>query len=84
MKLYELRRMKVLAGIQNTDIDINQIDINSIEIDGVDTMDYPDFSDAFAAYAVWKNGQKLTDEELIALTDQHGELINDLAFQSTH
>ena len=82
MKLNELRRMKVLAGIQDTSIELNNIDISSIELDGVDSQDYPDFSDTFVSYALWKNGQELTEEELIALTDQHGELINQLAHES--
>ena len=36
----------------------------NIELSGVDTKDYPDFSDAYIAYAEYANGTPLTDNEL--------------------
>ena len=61
-------------------IDINNV--TDIEVDGVNTRDYPDFSDAYATYAVWKDsGEELSDEELDGLTDQHGDVIHELAHE---
>jgi hypothetical protein len=40
------------------------IDYSSIEIDGVDSLDYPDFVDTYISYADWNDGIELTDEEL--------------------
>jgi len=37
----------------------------AFEVEGVDTRDAPDFSDAFISYAEWSdNGEPLTEEEL--------------------
>lgn len=60
-------------------------DVTDIEVDGVDSSDYPDFVDAYASYAVWKdNGEELTDDELDDLTDQHRDVIHELAHESFH
>jgi hypothetical protein len=45
------------------------IDYSSIEIDGVDSLDYPDFVDTYISYADWNDGIELTDEELEHLND---------------
>lgn len=37
--------------------------IDNIEIDGVDTSDYPDFSDAYIAYAEY-DGKPMTESQL--------------------
>ena len=53
------------------------VDYGSIEIDGVDSNDYPDFVDAYVAYAEFEDGTPLSEEELYQLTDelyQSGEL----------
>ena len=53
------------------------VDYRSIEIDGVDSNDYPDFVDAYVAYAEFEDGTPLSEEELYQLTDelyQSGEL----------
>jgi hypothetical protein len=55
-------------------IDIKQVE--DIEFDGVDMSDYPDFCDAFPCDAVYK-GRTMTDDELDALSDQHGEFLHE-------
>ena len=46
------------------------VDYGSIEIDGVDSNDYPDFVDAYVAYAEFEDGTPLSEEELYQLTDE--------------
>jgi len=44
--------------------------ICDIEVDGIDTKDYPDFSDAYISSASWtETGVPLTDEELDELSE---------------
>jgi hypothetical protein len=45
--------------------------IDNIEIDGIDTNDYPDFTDAFISSADY-NGVEMTDEQLEALNEDYG------------
>jgi hypothetical protein len=56
--------------------------IRSIEIEGVDSNDYPDFVDAYASYAEWANGKKLTDRELDDFTDKFPDYVQELAMES--
>ena len=42
--------------------------IESIEVEGIDTRDYPDFSDAYISYAEI-DGREATEEELQELSD---------------
>jgi hypothetical protein len=44
--------------------------IDNIEIDGIDTNDYPDFTDAFISSADY-NGVEMTDEQLEALNEDY-------------
>ena len=60
-----------------TTLNVKEIEFNSIEIDNIDHKDYPDFCDAFATSATFKNGQELTESELDILNDNHSELINE-------
>ena len=55
-----------------------------LEVDGVDGRDYPDFSDAYFSYGCYEDGTELTDEELNELTDSHGDIVNQMAFDSSH
>lgn len=61
-----------------------QVDRASIELDGVHSWDYPDFSDAYVSYATFTDGTPLSDNELDQFTDQHGDLVNELAYDSLH
>ena len=58
------------------------IDRSSLEIEGVDRSDYPDFVDTFFSFARFHQGRKLTDEELQQLTENEGELLNEMAINS--
>lgn len=55
-----------------------KVDLNSIEIEDIDMRDYPDFADAFIAYAEDHTGRELTDEELDHLNDEHYDIVNEL------
>jgi len=74
--------MIVYTETMKTKLTLNGREINSqsINIEGVNRGDYPDFADAFIAQAVWMNdGTALNDEELNQLTNENGELVNELA-----
>ena len=53
-----------------------QVDLRSIELDGVESYDYPKYSDAYASAATFTDGTALTDDELDTLSDEHGDIIN--------
>jgi hypothetical protein len=60
------------------------ISINSLEVDGVDTKDYPDFSDAYFSYGEYEDGQRLTDDELEQATKAYPEVVNEVVHESLH
>jgi len=49
-------------------INLDYAKISDVEVDGIDTEDYPDFCDAFIAYAEY-DGKEMTDEQLDALNE---------------
>ena len=49
-------------------INLDYAKISGVEVDGIDTADYPDFCDAFIAYAEY-DGKEMTDEQLDALNE---------------
>ena len=55
-----------------------------IEVDGVDSRDYPDFSDAYFSYACYEDGTPLTEQELDKLADQNGDILHEKAYDSLH
>jgi len=55
-----------------------------LQIDGADSRDYPDFCDAYFCYGCYEDGTELTDDELNELTDSHGDVVNQMAFESFH
>lgn len=55
-------------------LDLNQID--NIELDGIDTKDHPDYSDAYITSADYK-GREMTSEELDLLNDNAREFIHE-------
>jgi hypothetical protein len=67
-------------------IEINgkEVDVKTIVIDGVDRRDYPDLCDAYAAEASFVNGPTLTEEEMGILSDEHRDVIHELAHESLH
>jgi hypothetical protein len=60
------------------------VNLRSLEVDGVDTKDYPDFSDAYFSYGEFEDGTQLSDEQLDMLTDKHGDLVHQMAYDSLH
>lgn len=64
-------------------MNINGREVVSVEIDGVDTRDYPDFSDAYFSFGIFKdNGEELNEIELEMLTNDYGDVVNEMAFES--
>jgi len=63
---------------------LNGKKVVDIEVDGVNTSDYPDFSDAYFCYACYEDGTPLTEEELDKLADQNGDILHEKAFDSLH
>lgn len=49
-----------------TELDYSKIE--DVEVDGIDTRDYPDFTDAFISSATYK-GREMTDAELDRLNE---------------
>jgi hypothetical protein len=48
---------------------MKEINFSSLEVDGIDTKDYPDFSDAFICYGEYIDGTPLAEVDLEALND---------------
>ena len=63
---------------------LNGRKVIDIEVDGVDSRDYPDFSDAYFSYACYEDGTPLTDDELNKLTEGNGDLLYEKAYDSLH
>ena len=77
----EINEKTISIGING-----KEVDVRSIEIDGVDKSQGADdgTADAFASYAEFKDGSKLTDNELDKLTDENPDLIHNLALDTFH
>jgi hypothetical protein len=60
-----------------------QVDIRSLEVDGVDTEDYPDFSDAYFSVGEYTDGTPMSDQELDWLSDHHRDLLHQMAHEGT-
>lgn len=56
-------------------------DLTDWEMHGVDSLDYPDFSDAYLAWARVEI-YELNDQELDYICDTYPEWINEQAFES--
>lgn len=61
-------------------LELNERTVIDIEIDNVNSRDYPDFCDAYICYAVYEDGNKLTEKELDQLTDENQGSINEYIF----
>ena len=71
-----------LAEAQGVDINGKEINVGSIEVEGVYSWDSPDFADAYITYAEFMDGTPLSDDELVQLEQQHGDLVNQAAHDS--
>lgn len=59
---------------------LNNRNVINAEVDGVDSRDFPDFCDAHFCYAIWEDTkEELTDEELMQLTIECGDSLNEMA-----
>lgn len=56
------------------------VDTGSLEIDGVNYWDAPDFCDAFFSAGKFKDGTKMSDEELNALADEHPDILEKMIY----
>ena len=55
-------------------------EVTNLEIDGVDHRDHPNYCDAYFSYATYSGfGIPLTDDELEELTNERGDVINEMA-----
>jgi len=63
---------------------LNGKKVVDLEVDGVDSSDYPDFSDAYFSGGRYEDGTDLTDDELIQLADLSGDVLYEMAYDSLH
>ena len=56
------------------------VDTGSLEIDGVDGRDAPDFSDAYFSAGEFKDGTKMSDEELNELAEEHPDILEEMIY----
>jgi hypothetical protein len=61
---------------------LNGKNVVDLEVGGVDSSDYPDFSDAYFSSGCYEDGTPLTDDELDKLTDLAGDVLWEMAFDS--
>lgn len=70
---FSLKKAWKRLKLRLTALDYSKID--DIEVDGIDTRDYPDFSDAFISYATYK-GQPMSDKQLDRLNSDSDFVYN--------
>ena len=63
---------------------LNGKKVVDLEVDGVDSADYPDFSDAYFSYGCYEDGTELTDEELERLATLASDVLWEMAFERLH
>jgi len=73
---------KEASGAHPVTINGKEVDMKSLEVDGVDTRDYPDFSDAFISAGWFTDGSKMSDDELDSFQNQHSDVAHELAHNS--
>jgi hypothetical protein len=59
---------------------LNGKNVVNLQVDGVDSRDYPDFSDAYFSSGSYEDGTPLTDDELERLNDLAGDVLWEMAF----
>lgn len=60
------------------------IDRSSLEVDGIDSRDHPDYTDAYFSNAEYADGSPLSDAELDQLTDMYGDVVNQMVFDKIY
>ncbi|WP_396189890.1 hypothetical protein [Flavobacterium sp.] len=61
-----------------------EVDKTSLEVDGVDYNDSPEFSDAYFSKGLFADGTEMNDLDLMILTEDYPEVVNEMAFESGH
>ena len=68
--------------VDKIEINGKPVNLKSLEVDGVDTRDYPDFSDAYLTYAEFEDGTPLSDKEIELFQNKHDDLVYQVAYDS--
>ena len=76
------RSNDMIDEAQGVTVNGKEINVGSIEVEGVYSWDSPDFADAYITHAEFMDGTPLSDEELVQLEQQHGDLVNQAAHDS--
>jgi len=63
---------------------LNGKKVVDLEVDGVDSRDYPDFSDAYFSGGCYEDGTDLTEDELDRLSDLASDVLWEMAFDRLH
>jgi hypothetical protein len=63
---------------------LNGKKVVDLEVDGVDSRDYPDFSDAYFSSGCYEDGTPLTEEELDRLTILADDVLWEMAYDKLH
>ena len=63
---------------------LNGKKVVDLEVDGVDSGDYPDFSDAYFSSGCYEDGTPLTEEELDRLTILADDVLWEIAYDKLH
>ena len=61
---------------------LNGKNVVNLQVDGVDSGDYPDFSDAYFSGGCYEDGTPLTDDELERLNDLAADVLWEMAYDS--
>jgi hypothetical protein len=61
---------------------LNGKNVVNLQVDGVDSRDYPDFSDAYFSGGCYEDGTPLTDDELERLNDLAADVLWEMAYDS--
>ena len=61
---------------------LNGKNVVNLQVDGVDSRDYPDFSDAYFSNGSYEDGTPLTDDELERLNDLAADVLWEMAYDS--
>jgi hypothetical protein len=61
---------------------LNGKNVVNLQVDGVDSRDYPDFSDAYFSSGSYEDGTHLTDDELERLNDLAADVLWEMAYDS--
>ena len=70
------------APTNKIEINGKPVNLKSLEVDGVDTRDYPDFSDAYLTYAEFEDGTPLSDAEIDLFQNKHDDVVYQVAYNS--